>query len=115
MTKLKLTKKNIEKTIQNFPTLEQVIPTPDCIKTKNSKLNPTPLNISQEEVINSFDDIQYFTTSQLIITKDKDPQTPILSKDSKNQKRKHSLSSQSSSMSIDLKPRKKRANSKEKK
>ena len=32
MTKLKLTKKNIEKTIQNFPTLKQVIPTPDCIK-----------------------------------------------------------------------------------
>ena len=84
MIKLKMTKKNIEKTIQNFPTLEQVIPTPDCIKTQNSKLNPTSLNISQEEVINSFNDIQYPTTSQPIIAKDEDPQTPILSKDSEN-------------------------------
>ena len=92
MTKLKLTKRNIEKTIQNFPTLEQVIPTPDCIKTQNSKLNPTSPNISQEEVINSFDNIQYPKASQPIITKDEDPQTPILSKDSENQKRKHSHS-----------------------
>ena len=51
MTILKLTKKNIEKTKQNFPTLEQDITTPDCIKTQNSKLNSTSLNISQKKVI----------------------------------------------------------------
>ena len=84
MTKLKLTKKIIGKTIQNFPTLEQVIPTSDCIKTQNSKLNQTFPNISQEEVINSFEDMQYPKASQPIIAKDEDPQIPILSKDSEN-------------------------------
>ena len=84
MTKLKLTKKNIEKTIQNFPSLEQVIPSLNCTKTQSPKLNPTSLNTSQEEVINSFDDIQHLKTPQPIITKDEDPQTPILSKDPEN-------------------------------
>ena len=115
MTKLKLAKKNIEKTIQNFSSLEQVISSPDCTKAQNSKLNFKSLNTSQEDVINSFDDIQHPKMSQPIKTKDKKPQIPILSKDSDNQKRKHLPSSQSSSMSIDLKPRKKRTNSKEKK
>ena len=115
MTKLKLTKKNIEKTIQNFPSLEQIIPSPDCTKAQNPKLNSSSLKTSQEDVINSFDDIQHSKTSQPIETKDEDPQTPMLFKDPDSQKRKHSPSPQSSSMSIDLKPRKKRTNSKEKK
>ena len=115
MTKLKLTKKNIEKTIQNFPSPEQNFPSPNCTKAQNPKLNSKSLNTSQEDVINSLDDIQHPKTSQPIKTKDEEPQTPMLSKDPDNQKRKHSPSPQSSSISIDLKPRKKRTNSKEKK
>ena len=48
LTKLKLTPKNIEKTIENFLSLSQDIINPDREKAQNSKLSF--LNISQEEV-----------------------------------------------------------------
>ena len=107
---MKLNQKNIEKTLENF----HAIPT-EGEKTQNSKLNVTSLNISQEEIIKSFDNVEYARIPTQIKTKVNDPQTPCPSNERKNQKRMLSSSSQSSSFSIDIKPSKKRANSQEKK
>ena len=51
---------------------------------------------------------------QPLTTKENNPQNPSPLNDSQLQKRKLSPSSQSSTISIDLKPRKKKANLKEK-
>ena len=113
-TKTKLVKQNIKKNTQNFPPLNQN-PT-SKIKENISNLNPnlSSLNISQEDAIKSFDNIQFVKMPQAPSSKPNSPQTPSSLNDSKVQKRKLSPSSQSSSISIDLKPRKKKTNVKEK-
>ena len=100
-----------KKSTHNFPPLSQN----SIIQTKEEKLNLNPnlssLNITQEEAIKSFDDIQLAKMPLPSTSKPISPQTPSPINDSLLQKRKLSPSS---SISIELKPRKTKANAKEK-
>ena len=78
-------------------------------KKNNSSINASSLNISQEDAIQSFDNIQFAKMPQPSTSKENSPQTPLSPNDSKIQKQKLSPT-----LSIDLKPRKKQTNSKRK-
>ena len=111
---MKLTKHNLKKTTQNFPSLNQNPTSPPNEKNNNPNSNTTSLTTSQEEILKSFDNIQYAKIPQPTTSKENNPQIPLPLNKSQIEKRKLSPSSQSFSISIDLKPQKKRANSKRK-
>ena len=108
LTKMKLPKQNIKKTTQNFPSLNQNPTSPPNEKNNIPNSNTTSLTISQEEILKSFDNIQYAKIPLPTTSKENNPQIPLPLNESQIKKRKLSPSSQSSSISIDLKPRKKR-------
>ena len=112
MTKLKLSKKNIEKTIENFPTLQQKTTFPHSEKPLHPESSSTSPNKYQERHDKPLDNVQTVPLDCKI--KENNPELPTTSKEDETQKRKHSPFPQTSIPSVDLKPRKKRANSKEK-
>ena len=59
LTKMKLTKQNIKKNTENFPPLNQNPTSPPNEENNNPTTNTTSLTISQEEILKSFDNIQY--------------------------------------------------------
>ena len=111
-TKTKLIKQNIKKTNQNFPPLTQSPTTLSKEKNSNPNSNISSINLSQDEAIKSFDNVQYAKMPQPSTSKENSPQNLSPLNESQVQKRKLSLSS--SSISIELKPRKKKVNLKEK-
>ena len=114
MTKLKLSKKNIEKTIENFPTLQQNTTSPHSEKPLHPESSSTSPNTYQEKHDKPLDNVQTAKVPLDCKIKENNPELPTTSKENETQKRKHSPSPQTSIPPVDLKPRKKRANSKEK-
>ena len=110
LTKLKLTQKNLQKSTQNFPSLNQDSNNTQSEQIENTDLNSTIPNNNQEEIIKSFEDTQTKQPPQATKKEEENSQITSSPKISINPKRRHSLSSQSSSLSIDLKPQRKKNN-----
>ena len=116
LTKMKLNKKPIEKNNENFPPLEpndQIQNNKDIAPPKSITTSP---NVSEEDVIESFDNIQLAKIPPPKSSNENSQAEPSNStKEVESQKRKHSPSPQSNTTTVTLKPRKKKINTKERK
>ena len=106
MTNLKLSKKNIEKTIENFPTLQQNTTYLHSEKSLNPESNLISLNTSQESHNKSLDNVQTAKMPPESKIKENNPESPTTSKEEETQKRKHSPSPQTTNLTVDIKPKK---------
>ena len=113
---MKLNKKPIEKNNENFPPLEpndQIQNNEDIAPPKFITTSP---NVSEEDVIESFDNIQLAKIPPPRFSNENSQAEPSNStKEVESQKRKHSPSPQSNTTTVTLKPRKKKINTKERK
>ena len=113
---MKISKKAIEKNNENFPPLDPNEPNQNDIKHSPDKPSAASINISEEEVIKSFDNFQFKETpTQKVKCANIQNETSNSCKKTESLKRKDSSSSQSSTTTITIKPRKKKGTLKERK
>ena len=109
LPKLKISKKAIEKSNENFPLLDPIEPSQNDIKHSPEKPSAASINISKQEVIKSFDIFQFKETpTQKAECSNIQNETSNSPKKPESSKRKHFSSPQSFTTTITIKPRKKK-------
>ena len=108
---MKLNKTLIEKNSENFPSLEpndQIQNNEDIATPKSITTSP---NVSEEDIIKSFDNIQLAKIPPpKSLNENSQAELPNSTKEAESQKRKHCPSPQAKTTTVTLKPRKKKIN-----